>query len=331
MRVFLTGATGFVGRNFLTWLVREQPDVSITCLVRDPAKAAAQWPESPRAISWLAGDLLRPDTYRAALAEAELVFHAAALVSLKNGPEFYTMNTDATRCLVEALVPSTALRRLIFIGSISAVDRPLNTMAVGPLTEASVPHPNTDYGKSKLMAERLIVESGLPYAILRPSYIYGPYPRVNSSMDRLIHDVATGKRYTRFPFPGQVSEIYAEDLAEIIWLAGQHPNAGNETFFVGNPEPCRIASVYRDLSEVLGVPYHPDAVSPENMPRYRRLILRQAPDNLMLRILFEDFFLCSPEKWYAYTGYRPKYGYREGLRRTVHWYQRQGLRTQGLP
>src|SRR5690606_22586915 len=146
-------------------------------------------------------------------------------------------NTDATQSLINALKHSVRLKRLVFLSSISAFDRPLGQPAIGLLTEESIPHPNTDYGKSKLEAEKRVEQSDLPYAILRPSYIYGPYPRINSSMDRLIRNVRDQTHYTRFPFPGRASEIYVEDLAEMIWTASQHPAAENQAFFVSNPEP----------------------------------------------------------------------------------------------
>lgn len=326
MKAFITGATGFVGRNFLDWLLTYRKDWSLTCLVRDETKARRQWPNGTAdKVHWLPGDLLSPDTYRKAIREADFVFHIASLVSLRNGPEFYTQNTDTTRHLVEALKGSPCLRRLVFTGSISAIDRPAGQRSVGPLTEESPATPNTDYGRSKLQAEELIAASGLPYAILRPSYIYGPYPRQNSSMDRLIYDVQNRRHYTRFPFPGRASEIYAGDLAECIELAAHHPAAANETFFIANRDPVVVGTVYPRVARALGVSHEPMDVAPEDIDRYRRLLYRRFPDNLLLRIMFEDTFYCSADKWYNMTGYRPGVGYEDGVERTVRWYREHGL------
>ena len=139
--------------------------------------------------------------------------------------------------------------------SISAIDRPPRESAIKPLTEETIPHPNTDYGKSKLLAEETLIQSGLPYTILRPSYIYGPHPRVGSSMDRLIRDVRDQRSYTRIPFPGRASEIHAGDLARLIWLCTGHAGAENEVFFAANPEPVVIGDVFPAVAEALGVPY----------------------------------------------------------------------------
>lgn len=325
MKVFVTGATGFVGRNFLEWLLRNQPHVSVTCLVRDVHKAQAQWPTLPHNVQWLAGDLLEPDSYRAALSGVNAVFHAAALVSLKNGPEFYRMNTEATRNLVAALGEGKDLQRLVFVSSISAVDRPMHEPAVDLLDEDFAPHPNTDYGKSKLLAEEVVSYSGLPYTILRPAYIYGPHPRLNSSMDRLIRDISAQTPYTRFPFPGQASGIHAQDLAAMMWLAARHPQAENEAFFVSNPQPIPIVEAFAHIASALNVPYRPLERAPEHIRRAQHRWYHRQPDHLVLRILFENFFACNPAKWYRATGFQPTFDYSAGLNDTVRWYQAHGL------
>lgn len=325
MRVFLTGATGFVGRNYLEWMLRHQPEAKITCLVRNPDKAAAQWPSSPPQLHWLAGDLLHPETYQLAIQSANIVVHAAALVSLRNGPEFYAQNTEATTSLLSTLANSNQLQRLVFVGSISAIDRPPGLPAVGPLTEESVPHPNTDYGRSKWQAEETIRASGLPYTIMRPAYIYGSHPRANSSMDRLVQNLIQGAHYTRYPFPGRASAIYAEDLAELLWIAGQHPRALNQDFFICDPEPVHIGQTFADISHALGISYTPLTRDSTQLVKLHHRLLHRQPDNLILRILMEDYFYCASDKWVELTGIQSRYGYREGMARTIDWMRRHGL------
>jgi nucleoside-diphosphate-sugar epimerase len=324
MNIFLTGATGFVGRNYLHWVRRHQPQAQITCLVRDPQKAAAQWPDQPRQIRWLAGDLLQPHTYQAALQAADWVLHAAALVSLRNGPEFYEQNTEATRQLLAVLATSDRLQRMIHVSSISAIDRPPNQPALGPLTDESPSQPNTDYGHSKWQAEEAVRASGLPYVILRPAYIYGPYPRPHSSMDKLIRHVAAGAHYTRYPFPGRASAIYVEDLAEILWLAGEHPAVQGQSFFICDPQPVRVGQAFADVARALQLPYRPLPRTSQQLAQLQSRLLYQQPHSLILRILFEDYFYCSPAHWYRLTNSQPRFGYAEGLARTAAWVSRQG-------
>lgn len=325
MTIWITGATGFLGRNLLACLLKRYPDQVITCLVRDPAKAKSQWPDRPANVHWMSGDLLAPETYQDSLRQAERVFHLAALVGLRNGPEFYRQNTEATRHLTEALKMNDRLERLVFVSSISAIDRPLDSPATELLTELSVPQPNTDYGKSKLQAEQVIQISGLPYTIMIPAYIYGPYPRPDSSMDRLIRDMLAGKSYTRFPFPGEASEIHVEDLAEALFIAADHPNTLNERFLIANPQPVRIEDAYQQLSEALGLQWESRVKDSGSLSRYQSRWQQSQGDSLMLRILFQRYFACSPAKWYQATRFVPRTSLAEGIRRTVKWYRAQGV------
>lgn len=165
--------------------------------------------------------------------------------------------------------------------------------------------------------------SGLPYTILRPAYIYGPYPRVQSSMDRLVYDIRDEKPYTRFPFSGRASEIYVTDLAQGIWHTALHPGALNEDFFIANPEPIAVTRCFAALAEALRVPYRPRKLSPERLEKIRRRMYRQAPADPVRRILYEDFFVCDASKLARLTGYVPATGFESGIAQTVAWYQSQ--------
>ncbi|WP_303675226.1 NAD-dependent epimerase/dehydratase family protein [Vampirovibrio chlorellavorus] len=317
MTIFVTGSTGFVGRNLLEYLVKTQPQQQFVCLVRDLAKARAQWAQQPPNIRWLVGDLLRPDTYREALQSAELVFHVAALVGLRDGDAFFTQNTEATRQLVYTLTASNRLRRLVFVSSISATDRYPGSPATDCMTEAFPSQPQTDYGRSKLQAEQRIMASGLPYTIMAPAYIYGPHLRAGASTERLINDLKAGKRYTRFPFPGAVSAIHVEDLSEALWIAATHPNTLNERFLISHPQPVSIVEALATLADCLGL-HHTFTPSPNsNLERYRRKKPAPGGNAILRRILWEHYFACSPAKWYRATGHQPAIAFSDGVRKTL--------------
>lgn len=325
LKIFITGGTGFVGRNLVEYLCQKVPPSSLTCLARSEEKARPLQALGCRVVM---GDLLNPESYAAACSQADVILHVAALVGLKNGPAFYTVNTEGMRQLLSVAKNASGLKRLVFVSSISAIDRVFphgedTSGTLRPLTEESPVQPGTDYGKSKRQAEELLMASGLPYTILRPAYIYGPYPRVQSSMDRLVYDIRDEKPYTRFPFSGRASEIYVTDLAQGIWHTALHPGALNEDFFIANPEPIAVTRCFAALAEALRVPYRPRKLSPERLEKIRRRMYRQAPADPVRRILYEDFFVCDASKLARLTGYVPATGFESGIAQTVAWYQSQ--------
>lgn len=323
MRIFITGATGFVGQNLVAFLKQQVPESTLFCLARDPQKLEALTGE--RVIP-VPGDILEPQSYREVAQQADVVFHIAAKVSLKNGPEFYPINTDGTRYLLQVLQDASGLQRLVYVSSIAAFDHDFaEPIPLRILTELSSPMPSTDYGKSKRQAEELILQSGLPYTILRPSYIYGPYPRVGSSVDRLIQDILRQKRYTRFPFPGRVSEIYVEDLVAAMWRASLAPAALNEDFFISNAEPIAISDALQVLANALQVPLQLDVYTLEQIQRVQRWLYQVHPGNPVFRIFFEDYFVCSAQKLYQTIGYAPRHSFEEAIHKTLSWYRAHGL------
>lgn len=328
MDVFITGGTGFVGHNLIRHLHATQPSWTLHALVRHEGKAKAL---QALGVQCHLGDLLQADTYRHIVSQCGLIFHLAGLVGLKDGEAFYSANVGSMNTLIEAAQGADNLKRLVFVSSISAIDRPANTpinSLILPLTEQSPACPTTDYGKSKHMAELALQVSGIPYTIIRPSYIHGPYPRPQSSMDRALFDVLAQAPYTRFPFPGKASEIDVEDLAQAIALSALHLNTLNKAYFISNPSPISMPHFFATMANALGIPFHPTYVSPQALRRIQERAYRQntAPAaRLMQRILFEDFFACSPKAFMEDTGFQPSYSLQSALRRTVLWYKEAGL------
>lgn len=327
MKVLVTGATGFVGRNLLDVLVALRPVLEIVCLVRDPEKGKALEALNP-AIQIHHGDLLQPESLTTLPRDVDVIFHLAALVGLKNGEVFYEVNTTGTQNLLNALDRQSQLQRLVYVSSIAAVDRPTSAKPpYAPLTENSPLHPRTDYGRSKLQAEQAIVESGIPYTILRPAYIYGPYPRLGSSIHRVFQDVWLDNPYTKFPFTGHASAVYAPDLAELLWKASQAPQCRNQTYFAAAPQPVAVQYFFQLLHQLLRKSYRPYPIPKFLRPWLKAAMIREGLDPLLAEILFHDYFVCDSGKLYQHIPFQPYYGFEASVAQTLQWYRTHGLLT----
>jgi nucleoside-diphosphate-sugar epimerase len=163
MRVLVTGATGFVGRATCSELRERGHDV--VSLVRRPGSE----PEGTEAVT---GDISTDDDSlhgAVAAARPDCVIHLAAeIASQRNVAKIEATNVDGTRRLVEA-ASAAGRPKMVFCSTVVTGE------ANGELLEPDKPLPvETPYGRSKQEGERIVRESGLPHAIVRPSHVYGP-------------------------------------------------------------------------------------------------------------------------------------------------------------
>ncbi len=209
--VFLTGSTGFVGRAVVrSVLLSLQTDDRLYLLVKRPAAF-----EDAR-VEVVPGDLKDLEQVADIVRKADRIIHVAAEARLSGGHDYYGINLEPVRKLVEFAKEGNRLERFVFVSSIAAMDRSPSDRCKGPLTPASPCFPRTEYGRSKLLAEDAIVQSGLPYTIFRPAFVYGPGMRDDSHLRKFARYIRRGVPLHRLAFPGRISLIHVEDLAAAI-------------------------------------------------------------------------------------------------------------------
>lgn len=188
-RAFVTGASGFVGAHLVYSLLKKGYRVS--ALVRSTKNLSAFhalatfYPDvSTHEIDWVEGDLLIPEVWADNLAWADVVFHAAALVSFSPRDKHRLMETNVTGT---AHVVNTSLKHnktLLYVSSVAALGRSEKNASVTEQTLWKNSDHNTDYAISKYLAEQEVwrgVEEGLTAAIVCPGIILGPWAKKTGS------------------------------------------------------------------------------------------------------------------------------------------------------
>ncbi|MBA0053336.1 NAD-dependent epimerase/dehydratase family protein [Streptomyces sp. AJS327] len=163
--VLLTGASGVVGQAIL----REPPTpgLRIICAARG---GAATVPGADRVVY---ADVAEPrlgldeDSWRALAAEVDVVIHSAGLTEWGLPAERYLpVNVEGTRRVVEFAEAAGATVHLISTAFVAA----LSATAPAGISPGNV---TTPYIRSKLRAEQLLQDSGLPHTIFRPTNLIG--------------------------------------------------------------------------------------------------------------------------------------------------------------
>ncbi len=234
--IFLTGATGFVGRHLVPALLGDGHRVRL--LVRSAEKAD---PLRGLGCEVVVGDLswpspLRPPSPvvmdgRGAGGEGhEIIIHLAAV---HRGPRdlIYRTNVEGTAQLLQA---AQGAKKILYLSTVTATEKP-----------------SWPYAHSVWLAERAIRQSSLNYTILRCSVIIGPRdPFLGGLMNMaqqwpVMPIIGSGK--TRF------QPISVHDVVRCIRVAISDPKYDNRTLVLGGPEILSYEEIVDAVLEALGI------------------------------------------------------------------------------
>lgn len=248
MKFLLTGATGFVGGQFLRAAVSAPGTQRVAISVRSRAKAEALLqglsPEGRRKVEVCEGDHRGWGFGRVAFTPDAAV-HCAGVLFARSPEEYLVGNLGGTEALCREIPKRCPL---LVLSSQSAVGPTPPGQA--PLDESATPAPLSDYGKSKLAMEEFLREEAArrPVQILRPPMILGPG-------DRAIRPLFAMVRGPLWLKPGwadkQLSWIAVGDLVRAMLAALSRP-AKTGVWFVAAEDPLTDRELIQTAARLLG-------------------------------------------------------------------------------
>lgn len=218
MRILITGCTGFIGRDLVNELNKEEHE--IICFTRDHKSV----PEKGK-IKYLPGDLRNISEIKNAAKNIDIIMHLAN--SEKNPEE----NILFVKNIIEA-AKKGKIKKIIFFSSMAAKRKAIDK-----------------YGKSKAECEKNIIESGINYVIIRPTMVYDhkkiPFFIKPLKMFPLIIPIIGNGKY-------KINPVYKGDLIDIAKKAVSIKK-DKKIYEAGGGEPMEFNEIINRMKKEKGI------------------------------------------------------------------------------
>lgn len=301
MKIFVTGASGFIGSSIVPALLQAGHEVH--AMTSD----LLEFTHVEREVLDQAPDLI---LHLAARTEVEASFYEQT--------SFSSVNYVGTVNLVEAACKLSRRPWFLFASTMEVYGwQPVSDRvqlggrprADDVFDEDTPCHPNAPYAVAKYACERYIEYAsrtrGLPYVVLRQTNAYGrdknDFFVTEQIITQMLRDPDQCRLGYRFPYR---NFIYRDDVVT-AWLSiiDNLDRCADEIFCIGPNQPVRIEDHARNIADILG--WHGSVIWDTRPHR---------PG--------EIFYLCSRhDRLTEATGWTPKIEYHDGLRRTIQMWQ----------
>lgn len=284
-RIFLTGATGFVGHAVIPAL--RAHGYAVRCLVRRGSELDLRGLE---AIERVEGDVLSPAALERDMEGCDTVVHLVGIIREEPATlsTFERIHSQGTVNVLEAAA-ATGVRRYVH----------MSALGVRPGARAR-------YHRSKWAAEEAVRASPIPWTIFRPSIIYGRGDQFVNMLAGLI------RRYQVAPVIGsgqqRLQPVPVEHVAEAFARAVELPASVKHTYDVGGADAVTMVRLMDLIGAALGRSRVRKAHVPIGLVRPMTRLLHRlpafpfTPDQLLM---LEEDNVCDPQPFYAAFGLSP--------------------------
>jgi len=306
------GASGFLGRHFLNAVAREgAAQVRLLVHHRDASAGVAASNLTP-----LPGDLLQPGSLPALVHGASAVVNLAYLSHGSRDANLTAAANLARACRIGNV------RRLVHMSTATVVGRAPDDV----VTESTAADPRTDYERTKLEIERILIGEAagtFELVILRPTAVFGPW---GQNLVKLASSLSSGntiENYLRSCLHGRrrMNLLCVENAIAAILFATQVGIASPTQIFIVSDDDD-ITNNYRDVESTLR----------QALERGEYALAPAAVPDAVLRILLR----CSgrsninPDRVYssasiAAAGFRKAVSFNTGLAVFVDWFRQTKL------
>ena len=225
--ILITGATGYIGRHLVSHLVAqgERP----RCLVRDIGRAKAILPVEK--VDFVQGTTTDPASLTAAVAGVDTIVHAA----------FVTADHKSTSSSFYEATNVGGTSNLILAAKTAEVKRVIEISGLG-----TKPDKPGSYMQGRYLAEKMLIDSGLDWTIIRPSVLFGKGAPFTTGLVDLL------KTSPVAPLIGggsvKFQPILVDDVVTVITkVLDNAEGTKNKIYTIGGPEYYTFSQIFDEL------------------------------------------------------------------------------------
>jgi len=250
-KIFVTGASGFIGRN----VVKRLKDNYELTLLLPPEESSIGLGDQ----NIVRGDITRSRSLAGLIKGHDTVIHMAGAVGHQSWRNCLSINVDGSRNVIRQAAKAGVIR-FIHMSSVSVYGRipEIKITEDQPLKKIRDP-----YGDSKIIAENLVrryaEKNRIDLTVLRPTAVYGEGD--NKFLPKLIENLKTGKFRIMGDGSQEVDLVNVVDVAEAVYLSLLRPESIGQTYNIANVKNPSWNRFLREISAELELPYNNKHIS----------------------------------------------------------------------
>jgi len=328
-QILVTGGAGFIGSNFVHYVLCSEPDVQIINLdaltYAGSLENLKDLPDPSRHV-FIHGDITDRELVDHIFSEYKIdtVVHFAAEThvdrSILDPGAFVQTNVIGTYTLLEAarkawLVDKTVPLETVRFHHVST-DEVFGTLSKTdpPFREETAYQPRSPYAASKASSDHFVraysTTYGLPISISNCSNNYGPRQFPEKLIPLMILNAISGKPLPIYGDGMQIRDwLYVDDHCEALWKVVTQGKVG-ETYCIGGDNQPPNLEIVRTICHIL------DALQPDSPFTPHEQLMRFVPD----RPGHDRRYDIDISKIKSELGWQPRNTLQDGLRATVQWY-----------
>ncbi len=332
-KILITGANGWLGKTLIDSLIngiknceglkKPQRNLIIKCLVL-PGEDVKIISNISKNVKIFTGDITNQEDcdYFTSNSENSILIHCAGIIHPSRTQHFFDINVDGTKNIINSSVKNK-IKKIIAVSSNSPCGtNPINEHL---FDENSDYNPYLNYGKSKMLMEKLVKKSfeegKVNTVIIRPPWFYGPYQP--SRQDRFYKMIRNGK----VPIVGngnnKRSMACTINISQAIIRAAIEDKANGETYWIADKNPYTFNQIISTIRKVMSQEFGFQCIEKEiNLPHFTSelayfadaFIQKLGIYNKEIHVLSEmnKTIACSINKAMSEINYNPQIDLYEG-------------------